>query len=44
MEQIDNVFITIEPQMSDYIRFLTSVTVILQHIKIVTILGSMMSH
>ena len=37
MEQIDHVSITIEPQMSDYIRSLTSVTVILQHIEIVTI-------
>ena len=34
MEQLDHANIT---KKSDYIRFLTSVTVILQHIKIVTI-------
>ena len=37
MGQIDHLFITIEPQKSDYIRCLTSVTVILQHVKIATI-------
>ena len=37
MEQIDYVFMTIKPKMSDYICLLASVMVILQHIKIAII-------